>query len=64
MLAYPKTRLSKKTYFVIGNSDLYYVIDILPDESQYLIEDCKTLKITWMDAKDCELNAKEVRGLC
>lgn len=64
MLVSPQAQLAKKTYFVIGNSDLYYVVDILPDGSQYLIEDCKTLQVSWMDANDCELNGKEVTGLC
>lgn len=61
MLASPKTRLTKKSYFVVENTDLYYVVDILPDESQYLIEDCKTLKQTWISVVDCEMAAKEVK---
>jgi hypothetical protein len=42
------------------DNDLYYVIDILPDASQYLLEDCKTLDLKWMDVEECDLRGKEV----
>lgn len=41
---------TKHQYFTTDTGNLYYVVDILMD-GDYLIEDCKTLDVTWISAK-------------
>lgn len=52
-------RPTKGSYFVAG-AGLYYVVDKMPDESHYLIENCYTNEAKWIDTKDFTKQRKEV----
>jgi hypothetical protein len=53
------TDIYKGTYYRCG-SGLYYIKDIMPDGSHFLIENCYTNDIKWYSLQDFSKIRKEV----
>jgi hypothetical protein len=49
-----------KTYFV-WSGKLWYVMDVAKDQEMAFVEDCKTLKVRWIEVEKFKNEMKEVK---